>query len=239
VTFPTAQLDAPAPSQDLTGRPWWHALGVFDLETTGVDVETARIVTAHVGLIDMTGASIVEGAWIADPGVPIPEGAAAVHGYTTERAQAEGRPAAEVVAEIIAAIEAVFARGIPLVIYNAPYDLTVLDREAKRHGFASPVIGNVVDPLVIDKALDTFRKGKRPGHRGQVPGRARDLRRRTPPQAGRMVRRAGRLVPGLHAQEARPDVHRRRPLAPPQRRLTPPCPTGHRCSRAEHPQTAV
>lgn len=161
MTFPTAQLDAPAPSQDLTGRPWWHALGVFDLETTGVDVETARIVTAHVGLIDMTGASIVEGAWIADPGVPIPEGAAAVHGYTTERAQAEGRPAAEVVGEIIAAIEAVFARGIPLVIYNAPYDLTVLDREAKRHGFASPVVGNVVDPLVIDKALDTFRKGKR------------------------------------------------------------------------------
>ena len=136
MTFPTAQLDAPAPSQDLTGRPWWHALGVFDLETTGVDVETARIVTAHVGLIDMTGASIVEGAWIADPGVPIPEGAAAVHGYTTERAQAEGRPAAEVVAEIIAAIEAVFARGIPLVIYNAPYDLT--SSTARRSGTGSP-----------------------------------------------------------------------------------------------------
>ncbi|WIE63446.1 exonuclease domain-containing protein [Curtobacterium sp. MCLR17_036] len=161
MTFSTAPTDTPAPPQDLAGRPWWHALGVFDLETTGVDVETARIVTAHVGLIDMTGASIVEGAWVADPGVPVPEGAAAVHGYTTERAQAEGRPAAEVVAEVIAAIEAVFARGIPLVIYNAPYDLTVLDREAKRHGFASPVIGNVVDPLVIDKALDTYRKGKR------------------------------------------------------------------------------
>ncbi|WP_439691622.1 3'-5' exonuclease [Curtobacterium sp. SP.BCo] len=161
MTFPAAQLDGPAPAQSLTDRPWWHALGVFDLETTGVDVETARIVTAHVGLIDMTGRSIVEGAWLADPGVEIPEGAAAVHGITTERARAEGRPAGEVVAEIIAAVEAVFARGIPLVIYNAPYDLTVLDREAKRHGIASPVIGNVVDPLVIDKALDTYRKGKR------------------------------------------------------------------------------
>jgi DNA polymerase III subunit epsilon len=165
VTITTAQLDSPAPAdapdQDLSGRPWWHALGVFDLETTGVDVETARIVTAHVGLIDMTGRSIVEGAWLADPGVEIPEGAAAVHGITTERARADGRPSGEVVAEIIAAIEAVFARGIPLVIYNAPYDLTVLDREAKRHGLASPVIGNVVDPLVIDKALDTYRKGKR------------------------------------------------------------------------------
>ncbi|WP_374202513.1 3'-5' exonuclease [Curtobacterium sp. VKM Ac-2922] len=161
MTFPTAQLDLPAPAQDLSTRPWWHALGVFDLETTGIDVETARIVTAHVGLIDMTGRSIVEGSWLADPGVPIPEQASAVHGISTERAQAEGRPAAEVVAEIVAAVEAVFARGIPLVIYNAPYDLTLLDREAKRHGIASPVIGNVVDPLVIDKALDTYRKGKR------------------------------------------------------------------------------
>jgi DNA polymerase III subunit epsilon len=157
----TYSATVPAGTQDLTGRPWWHALGVFDLETTGVDVETARIVTAHVGLIDMTGRSIVEGTWLADPGVEIPAGAAAVHGITTEHAQAEGRPAAEVVAEIVAAIEAVFARGIPLVIYNAPYDLTVLDRESKRHGIASPVIGNVVDPLVIDKAVDRFRKGKR------------------------------------------------------------------------------
>jgi len=134
---------------------------VFDLETTGVDVETARIVSAHVGLLDMTGTTIAHGSWIADPGIPIPEQAAAVHGITTERAQAEGRPAGEVVAEIVAAVEAVFARGIPLVIYNAPYDLTVLDREAKRHGLAAPVIGNIVDPLVIDKAVDTYRKGKR------------------------------------------------------------------------------
>jgi DNA polymerase-3 subunit epsilon len=37
----------------------------------------------------------------------------------------------------------------------------VLAREAERHGIASPVIGNVVDPLVIDKALDTYRRGKR------------------------------------------------------------------------------
>jgi len=169
VTYSTTELtesavaDARAPGtpQPLTGRPWWHALGVFDLETTGIDVETARIVTAHVGLIDMTGRSIAEGAWLADPGVDIPEQASAVHGISTERARAEGRPAGEVVAEIVAAVEAVFARGVPLVIYNAPYDLTVLAREAERHGIASPVIGNVVDPLVIDKALDTYRKGKR------------------------------------------------------------------------------
>ncbi|ROQ40940.1 DNA polymerase-3 subunit epsilon [Frondihabitans sp. PhB188] len=145
---------------------WWDGLGVFDLETTGIDVETARIVTAHVGIIDSTGESIAHGEWIADPGVEIPEQAAAVHGVTTERARAEGRPAVEVVAEIIAALRAVFERGVPLVIYNAPYDLTVLDREAKRHGLepladALAAGACVIDPLVIDKAVDRYRKGKR------------------------------------------------------------------------------
>jgi DNA polymerase-3 subunit epsilon len=155
---------APAEGGDLPSA-WWKALGVFDLETTGIDVETARIVTAHVGLIDATGASIAHGEWLADPGVEIPEQASAVHGISTERARAEGRPASEVVAEIVAAVRAVFARGVPLVVYNAPYDLTLLDREARRHG-VEPLgdvgeIGCVIDPLVIDKAVDRFRKGKR------------------------------------------------------------------------------
>jgi DNA polymerase-3 subunit epsilon len=141
---------------------WWKALGVFDLETTGIDVETARIVTAHVGLIDANGDSIAHGEWLADPGVDIPVQASAVHGITTEQAQAEGRPANEVVAEIIDALRAVFTRGVPLVIYNAPYDLTVLDREARRYGLEPlGADGCVVDPLVIDKAVDKYRKGKR------------------------------------------------------------------------------
>jgi DNA polymerase-3 subunit epsilon len=164
----TDQTDAAPADSAVPGdlpSSWWKALGVFDLETTGIDVETARIVTAHVGLIDATGASIAHGEWLADPGVEIPEQATAVHGISTERARAEGRPAAEVVAEIVAALRAVFARGVPLVIYNAPYDLTLLDREARRHG-VEPLgevgdIGCVVDPLVIDKAVDRFRKGKR------------------------------------------------------------------------------
>nr|WP_223269381.1 3'-5' exonuclease [Frigoribacterium sp. ACAM 257] len=157
-------LASPGAAGDLPSA-WWKALGVFDLETTGIDVETARIVTAHVGLIDATGETVAHGEWLADPGVEIPEQASAVHGVTTERARAEGRPAAEVVAEIVAAVRAVFARGVPLVVYNAPYDLTLLDREARRHGI-EPLgevgeIGCVVDPLVIDKAVDRFRKGKR------------------------------------------------------------------------------
>lgn len=141
---------------------WFDLLGVFDLETTGIDVETSRIVSAHVGVIDANGTVIEERAWLADPGVEIPAQASAVHGITTERARAEGRPAAEVVAEIVAALEDLVARGLAITIYNAPYDLSLLHHEAVRHGVAplhEPV--PIIDPLVLDRAVDKYRKGKR------------------------------------------------------------------------------
>ena len=34
---------------------WFDTLGVFDLETTGIDVETSRIVSAHVGVLNSVG----------------------------------------------------------------------------------------------------------------------------------------------------------------------------------------
>src|SRR6195952_2633735 len=74
-----------------------QALGVFDLETTGVDTATARIVTAHVGVIDETGAVGERKDWIVAPGIAIPDGAARVHGITTERARRFGRSPFEVV----------------------------------------------------------------------------------------------------------------------------------------------
>lgn len=137
-------------------------LAVFDLETTGVDVRTARIVTACIAVLNGSGALVSRRDWLANPGVDIPEGAAAIHGITTERARAEGRPAADVVAEIVAELRAHLAEGLPLVVYNAPYDLSLLRFEAERHGVV-PLVdpAPVVDPLVIDKAVDRYRKGKR------------------------------------------------------------------------------
>jgi DNA polymerase III subunit epsilon len=137
-------------------------LGVFDLETTGVDVETARIVSANVGVLDGTGACVERWDWLADPGVEIPLQASAVHGITTERARAEGRPAVEVVAEIVATLSGLFDRGLAVAIYNAPYDLTLLAREAARYGLEPLLLpARIIDPLVIDKAMDRYRKGKR------------------------------------------------------------------------------
>jgi DNA polymerase-3 subunit epsilon len=149
-------------TQDPAGQKWFETLGVFDLETTGIDVRTSRIVSANVSVIGADGAVLERSDWLADPGIEIPPQASAVHGITTERARAEGRPAAEVIAAIIAGIRAILDRGLALTVYNAPYDLSLLHHEAVRYGLRplddpSPII----DPLVIDKAIDRYRKGKR------------------------------------------------------------------------------
>lgn len=157
-------MSRPHPSQlPLWDVPEWvRMIGVFDLETTGVDVTADRIVTAHVGLLDASGRVIRARDWLADPGIPIPEGASAIHGISTEHARAHGRPAVEVVAEVVEAVRGLLDAGIPVVAYNAPFDFSMLKYESHRHGVApiedpSPVI----DPLVVDKAYDRWRKGKR------------------------------------------------------------------------------
>jgi len=140
----------------------WARLAVFDLETTGVDTETSRIVSACIAVLNGQGLVTARWDWLADPGVEIPAGATAVHGISTDRARQYGRDAHTVVAEITQSLRVLFDLGVPVVIFNAPYDLTLLDRECRRHSVAplqNP--GPVIDPLVIDKALDRYRRGKR------------------------------------------------------------------------------
>lgn len=140
----------------------WNRLGVFDLETTGLDVTQSRIVTAYIGVLDASGQVVESRAWVADPGIPIPEVAANVHGYSTERARAEGRPASEVVSEIVERLRELFAEETPVVAYNASYDFSLLHHDAIRNG-VRPLVDPrpIVDPLVIDKKVDTYRKGSR------------------------------------------------------------------------------
>lgn len=144
---------------------WHHGrLAAFDIESTGVDPQEDRIVTATVSVVG-GGLPTASTSWLADPGVEIPAGASNVHGITTEHARANGRPAHEVVREIVETLAAEIARGVPVVAFNARYDLTMLDREARRHGIV-PLAERghevlVIDPLIIDKQLDMYRKGKR------------------------------------------------------------------------------
>jgi DNA polymerase-3 subunit epsilon len=147
----------------------WHArrLAAFDIETTGVDPESDRIVTAAISLVG-DGRPTESHAWLVDPGVEIPAGATAVHGISTEQARAAGQDPAEAVEAITALLAGQLVTGVPVVAFNARFDLTTLDREARRHG-VRPLIDRVggaagmlvVDPFVLDKHYDRFRRGKR------------------------------------------------------------------------------
>ncbi|MFD7427870.1 3'-5' exonuclease [Streptomyces sp. NPDC059818] len=146
-----------------------HALVGFDLETTGTEPLEARIVTAAVVAVDGSeGEPADRHTWLADPGIRIPAQASAIHGISSERAAAEGRPAREVADEVADTLTGYWRQGVPVVAYNAAFDLTLLTAELHRHGLPSlserlggAGIGPVVDPYTIDRAVDRYRKGKR------------------------------------------------------------------------------
>ena len=143
----------------------WHArpMAALDLETTGLDVEHDRIVSAALWRIDPQAGTKRLGEWLADPGIAIPARATAVHGITTHQARTQGRPAVEVLTDLAMQLREAIDEGEPLVVYNAPYDLTLLDRELERHGLGLDCAGQlrVIDPLVLDLHMDPERVGSR------------------------------------------------------------------------------
>ncbi len=141
-------------------RPAWSkTLAVFDLETTGLDLQTSRIVTAAVAVLNANGEAVEVHEWLVNPGIEIPEAAANVHGITTEMAQANGVEPGPAIAEIVALL-AKLGQDMPLVAFNAPYDFTILQSEANRYGIAPLAPKAVIDPLVLDRQLVKFRSGK-------------------------------------------------------------------------------
>ncbi|MFF7235025.1 3'-5' exonuclease [Streptomyces collinus] len=146
----------------------WHRelLIGFDLETTGTDPYEARIVTGAVIEV-RAGEPVGRREWLADPGVEIPADAVAVHGITNERAATEGRPADQVADALAEVLTGYWKTGVPVVAYNAAFDLTLLSAELRRHGLPSLAdrLGRapapVIDPYTIDRRVDRYRRGKR------------------------------------------------------------------------------
>ncbi len=144
----------PSSANWLTG----NALAV-DTETTGIDPTKDRIVQASC--IEVGPSGVIDSkTWLINPGVPIPPEAAAIHGITDLLAAAGQHPL-EALTEMTDRIQRAQLAGLPIIIMNAPYDTTLIAAEADRyaiHGFA---FGAVLDPLVIDRGMDAFRKGRR------------------------------------------------------------------------------
>lgn len=146
----------------------WHEgpMLALDTETTSVDPHTCRIVQVALCRI-LPGEGPVQHLWLLDPGCEIPEGAAAIHGISTERARAEGKPPADVLRLVRDEIVTWLEQGRPLVVMNAAYDITLLEAELARHdldtitALLGQPIAPVIDPFVLDKYVDPRRRGKR------------------------------------------------------------------------------
>lgn len=134
----------------------------FDTETSGRDPLTDRIVTAAI-----VGPDGHTWNWLAAVEVDIHPEAEAVHKISTQYARANGAPPAVVVEEVCAALAKHLIDGAALVVMNAPFDLTLLDAECQRYGVPSLAarlgrpVGPVIDPLVLDRACDKYRPGRR------------------------------------------------------------------------------
>ena len=124
---------------DLT-RP----LASLDLETTGTDPATSRVV--EVGIVKRYPDGREDSAvWVVNPGVPIPADASRVHGFTDEDVAT-----VPTFASVAVAIAATLA-GCDLVGFNLrTFDLPLLRAEFSRCGLAWPCDGaRVIDAFVI------------------------------------------------------------------------------------------
>lgn len=159
---------------------WYETATIrsLDTETTGVDTSTARILQAAV--VDIhPGRRPDITQWLIDPGCEVPAEAAEVHGWTRDRVVEKvggegmalrvggGEPLRMHVdgalGEIAGLVATAMGAEVPLVVANAAFDLSLLEAELVRNGIDSLAsrpsgVRGVVDPMVIEKQYDTFRK---------------------------------------------------------------------------------
>ncbi|MET4703045.1 exonuclease domain-containing protein [Frigoribacterium sp. UYMn621] len=193
---------------------------VFDIESTGIDVYSDRIVTLYLGMLESDGTISQELNWVINPGVDIPTGASDIHGYTTARVQKEGRTdIPDALGQILWVIETECLFGeVPLAGYNLSYDITLLESERARHLPGHPPLDftkiDVLDGLVLDKGVNKYRKGSRKlvdtaKHYG-VPITAEEAHeaRADAVASGRIIQKilaspslAGRNLRSLHSQQ--------------------------------------
>jgi len=144
----------------------WHEgpLAALDLEATGVDPLTARIIEVGLFLFETERSSLPLVELLIDPAVPIPERVTALTGISPADIAARGTEPLDALTRTRLAIGGLVNEGIPIVIYHATYDWPLLEAELARHGLGPlpsvpPAI--LIDPLVLDRHVDRYRKGKR------------------------------------------------------------------------------
>lgn len=153
-------MRAAANTGDLYG-PWWrHNLVVFDVETTGLDDSSDRVV--ELGLARFEDARCVD-TWgtLVYPGIEIPQEATSIHGISTADV-ATAPPFIRALPEIIR-----IARDAWPVAYNAGFDHRFWSQEMSRTAIADlqvPIFDpgfRWLDPLVWVRHVDGIWAGNK------------------------------------------------------------------------------
>jgi DNA polymerase-3 subunit epsilon len=132
----------------------------FDLETTGAD--PLRDLPVQVALVRADpGGEVASTVFLVDPGGEVPAEATAIHGITTEMVRESGVGLREATVRLHTALRAAEQAGTPLVAMNAAFDLTIAERLFRTEGLSPLGWVRVLDPLVMDRHLDRFRRGPR------------------------------------------------------------------------------
>jgi DNA polymerase-3 subunit epsilon len=139
---------------------WWQRpVWAFDVETTGADPHTCQIVEWALLKVAPSGRIVEMHGGVAN--VEIPPEASAVHGIDRATAKWGGQYKA-VASHVSALLNRVAAERLPVVAFNAAYDLTIVANSPAAHPYS--VYSDrlrVIDPLVIDRHCDKHRRGKR------------------------------------------------------------------------------
>lgn len=132
----------------------------LDCEATGVDPREDRIVQIFVGVLDGTE-WVDRFDYLVDPGIEIPQAAIDVHGITNDIIEDRGEDPTRVLTEVRNFLS--LYRDLPFVIMNARYDVPLVNAELRRNGLKPMPVDKIhwIDPLVIDRGKDRYRKGSR------------------------------------------------------------------------------
>jgi DNA polymerase-3 subunit epsilon len=143
-----------------------NKLLAIDLETTGLDVRRDRIVSASLVLTKLQSDKFESKNYLINPGVSIPYITTKIHGITNAEVIKNGMQPKIALQDIRNTISDAINSEIPLVIFNAPFDLPFLENELQRNGIETlhEIHGKIdllIDPLALDRYMFPNRSGSR------------------------------------------------------------------------------
>ncbi len=126
----------------------------MDTETTGLDRE-AEIV--EIAVVDTHGQILIQS--FVKPGKPIPPDATAIHGITNEMVQ--NAPSWPILWQSLRSLLV----GRPIGLYNAEYDLRLMEQSMKNYRLPWRETFNVIDVMKVYSDYrgewDPYRRGKK------------------------------------------------------------------------------